>query len=962
MTSLHISSLTACALLAVPIVASGPIASRTPSVELASSKAARSLHVPAKSEGAAAKSHLEAAEAAVKAGRYDQIPLVGTDAHGHAYPGATVPFGMVQASPDTRTEGWDGCSGYHYSDHVIQGFSLTHLSGTGCAALGDIMVMPEVGTPNLNVGTPGHGYASAFSHSQELAQPGYYRVFLQSPKVSAELTATERCAFEKFTFPKSKESHIVVDLVHGIGSSPAASQLTLVNDHTLTGYRSSNDWGGRRTVYFTMEFSRPIIGWGIESDGTLSANSKTAKAKNLKAYFTFDTSTAQAVKVKVGISNTGVPGSAKNLKAELPGWNFDQTRAKAAKAWDTVFGKVKVQSPNPELLKTLRANLYLSCLAPTLYCDVDGSYRGFDGKVHTKPGFQNYTTFSNWDIYRAEWPLITMLQPHRVNGMVRSMLAEYTEYGQHTLPIWPLYSNETWCMIGYHSADMIAEAWLEGYRGFDGEAAYQAMKDTAMQDRNGLKSYRDLGWVASQPGAQATSKTLEYSYDDSCIAKMAKALGHEADAKYFFKRSANYRNLFDRTVGFFRGRLADGSWRSPFADNALVGDEYTEADAWQYAFDVQQDVPGMIDLYGGRSGFVKKMDDMFAASSYIYTGIPDISGRIGQYSQGDEQSHHTAYLYDFAGQPYKTQKWIREILAREYSSKPDGECGNVDCGQMAAWYVFSSLGFYPVNPVGDVYAIGSPLFPRAEVATPSGKTFTIIAKGTSLVNKYIQSATLNGKPFNRAWIKRSEVASGGVLRFVMGPKPNKAWGAAPSAAPPATLSAAFYGPLPKPAPADAGFTLTAPIRIACGASQAPNGWTADPTSIFGSGRSNAEVNTAGVDGPAPEAVYQTERYGQDYVYTIDAAKNRDWNVRLHFAEVFDSGVGERVENVSINGVKVLSNFDIFKEVGSDRAIVKEFSGIRPNAKGQIVIHIQATSTSPDQNAKISGIEVLPDDN
>jgi predicted alpha-1,2-mannosidase len=441
------------------------------------------------------------------------------------------------------------------------------------------------------------------------------------------------------------------------------------------------------------------------------------------------------------------------------------------KQWRSVFDAVQVQTFDPHIEKTIYANLYMTCLAPVLFNDVDGTYRGYDHQNHPAAGFQNYSTFSIWDIYRAEWPLLTVLHPDRVDDMVQTMLAEYKELGQHTTPIWPLWGNETWCMIGYHSVDMIAEAYLDGFRGYDTNAAYQAMRDTAMQDRNGLDTYKRLGYVASEPGKAATSCTLEYTFDDWCLAKTAEAMGHSDDSTMFYQRAANYRNLFDGTTKFFRGRKANGKWRTPFTDKALVGDEYTEADAWQYAFAVQQDAPGLIALYGGDEGFIQKLDAMFTEDSTIYTSIPDISGLIGQDSQGDEQCHHVPYLYDYAGAPYKAQQRLRQIMSTMYNDTPAGQCGNTDCGQMAAWYIFSALGLYPMNPASDVFAIGSPVVTKASIHLDRekyhSKIFTVTAKDNSADNIYIQSATLNGKPLTRAWITRDELISGGTLEFVM---------------------------------------------------------------------------------------------------------------------------------------------------------------------------------------------------
>lgn len=732
------------------------------------------------------------------------LPLVGTDLHGHTYPGATVPFGMVQLSPDTRVDTWDGCSGYHYSDSTILGFSHTHLSGTGCANLGDLLLMPTVGELRLNPGPPGSGYAARFSHDQETATPGYYSVRLQDSGLLVELTATERCGFHRYTFPARADAHIILDLAHGISSQPVDAGLLVENDTTISGYRTSTGWGGRRTAYFVMQFSRPFTSFGIQRDGHRLTNPRTAvHGKKLQAYVNYDTQTQSVILVKVGLSATSVEGARKNLTAELPGWNFAAARAAARSQWQKALAFATVDSTDPHVRATFYANLYLSCLAPVLFNDVDGTYRGLDQKNHVGD-FQNYTTLSIWDIYRAEWPLLTLMQPARVNDLVKTMLAGYAEYGRHSTPIWPLWGNWIWCMIGYHSVDMITEAYLEGFRDFDAEAAYQAMRDTALQSRDGLDDYQKLGYVASHPGDKATSKTIEYTVDDWNLAKMAETLGHADDARLFYQRAANYRNVFDRSTGFFRGRLADGSWRSPFSPFDSVNDEYIEADAWQYLFAVQHDVPGMIALHGGDAGFIAQLDRLFLADTNFSPYIPDISGMIGQYSQGDEQSHHVTYLYDYAGAPYKTQQRVRQAMAQFYDDTPRGQCGNDDCGQMSAWYVFSALGFYPVNPSSGVFALGSPAVDRATLHFDPkfypGRDFTVIATHNSPENVYVQSATLNGQPLNRPWITRAEVTAGGTLEFQMGPKPNPAWGSAPEVRPPPTMPANFdYPPLPPPA-------------------------------------------------------------------------------------------------------------------------------------------------------------------
>ena len=829
-------------------------------------------------------------------------------------------------------------------------------------------------------------YTSRFSHSDEKATPGYYRVYLQDPQVLAELTATARCGFHKYTFPAADNAHFVLDLVHGVGNKTVEASLDVENDTTISGSRISEGWGGKRAVYFVMQFSKPFASLGIEQgEKRLPAGDRKGQGKELKGFVSFKTAAKEVVLVKVGISGTGIEGARKNLVAEIPGWNFDGVHAAAVRQWKDLLDAVKIETFDPHVRDTFYANLYLSAQAPVLFNDADGTYRGTDHKNHSGAGFQNYTTFSLWDTYRAENPLLTLLQPGRVDDMIQSLLAEYRESGLHSTPIWPLWGNETWCMIGYHSVPVIVDAYLKGFRGFDAEAAYQAMRDTAMQDRNGLKDYRELGYVASKPHGEATSRTIEYTVDDWCLAKMAEALGHQEDAQLFYKRCANYRNLFDRSVGFFRGRKADGSWRSPFVVNALVGDEYTEADAWQYAFGVQHDVPGLIGLYGGDEAFIRKLDSLFAADSTIQTDIPDISGLIGQYSQGDEQCHHVAYLYNYAGVPYKTQERVRQVMATLYNDTPAGQCGNVDCGQMAAWYVFSALGFYPVNPDSGVYVIGSPVVekavvslgartdgfrqsprrvlypPKAEVPTDrqGDRKFTVVAKNNSPKNIYIQSASLNGKPLAQAWLTHKQITAGGILRLVMGPKPNVEWGRAQSVRPPATMPAGFHY-LELPAPADdKPVAFSVPIRVVCGAEEAVQGFVPDPNMLRGGVNHRAVTIDTSAANAAPGGVYQAERYGKDFSYTYPVPKDGRYLVRLHFAEIFDDGAGRRIENVLINGRPVLKDFDIFAAGGGlNKAVVKEFAGMTPDERGNIVIRITAAQGSPDKNAKICGLEIL----
>lgn len=717
------------------------------------------------------------------------LPMVGTAEHGHVYPGATVPFGMVQLSPDTRLSTWDGCSGYHYSDKTILGFSHTHLTGTGCADLGDIRVVPLSGPmPKRQK----HGYPQAFSHENETARPGYYRVVFTDPRITAELTATAHGGFHRYTFPQGEVAHLVFDLGNGIASDPVEGHVAVESDTVLSGYRHSRGWAADKTFYFVAQFSRPFDSHSFEVDRKpVAPGASEAKGQWLVARVDFKDA-AEPVLVKVGISAVSVDAARRNLAAEIAAMDFDRTSAAAAKSWSDALGKIEIETSDPAVRETFYTALYHASLAPTLFNDVDGGYRGMDHQVHPAEGFQNYCTFSLWDTFRAEHPLLTIVQPRRVDDFVASMLASYRQFGQHTTPIWTLAGNETWCMIGYHSIPVIVDAYRKGFRRYDVEAVYQAMRDTAMQDRNFLKEYRERGYISTseKERKQSVSRTLEYAYDDWCIAQMAQMLGKQDDAELFTRRAANYRNLFDPAVGFMRGRFADGKWRDPFDPRELVWADYTEATSWNYTWFVPQDVAGLIELMGGDGPFVAKLDKMFAETSGVLATIPDLTGLIGQYVHGNEPCQHVAYLYCYAGAPWKTQERVRYIMTTLYSNQVGGICGNDDCGQTSAWYVLSALGFYPVNPASGVYVIGSPLVDRATIHLDpkhhKGRQFTIVAQNNSPKNVYIQSATLNGQPLGRSWFTHDELTAGGTLVLKMGPKPNPEWGKAaedrPSAA------------------------------------------------------------------------------------------------------------------------------------------------------------------------------------
>lgn len=720
-------------------------------------------------------------------------PMIGTDAHGHVYPGATVPFGMVQLSPDTRDNTWDGSSGYHYSDTSILGFSMNHLTGTGCPDLGNVMLIPTVGTLRLTPGgSPGEGYRARFSHQDETARPGYYSVYLPDYQVKVELTATARAGFQRYTFPATSEAHVVVDLQHGIGNTVTEAQLTIENDHTASGYRRSDGWGGSKIYYFVMEFSRPFDSAGVgQVDRDVAGNQTTGK--ETKGHFDFKTKAGEQILVRIGLSTVSVEGARNNLHAEIPNWNFNAVAASARKQWEKALSAFAVETPDKNLEQTFYTALYHTLVAPTLLSDVDGRFRGPDGNVHQAKGYDYYTEISLWDIFRAESPLMTLIQPGRINDFVDTMLAHFTIFGQKALPVWPEGGKETWCMIGNHSIPVITDAYLKGLHNWDANEALNDMIVTTDQNRDQMDAYRERGYIPTGKGVQSVSKVLEYAYDDACIGRLARALGKNDIAEKYFARSQNWTNVFDPATGFMRGRNADGSWVTPFDENAINSinfNEYTEANAWQYNFFVLQNIPGLIARLGGDDKFVARLDEMFDTKETIpnLTMIPDVTGVIGMYAHGNEPVHHVAYLYDYAGQPWKTQTRVRQVANTLYNNTPAGICGNDDCGQMSAWFVFTALGFYPVDPASGIYVLGSPLLDKATLKLDpkyyQGRTFTVIAKNNSPDHPYIQSATLNGRPMTRSWISHAEIVAGGKLVLTMGPTPNKAFGSAPADRPP----------------------------------------------------------------------------------------------------------------------------------------------------------------------------------
>ncbi len=704
-------------------------------------------------------------------------PMVGTAAHGHVFPGATLPFGMVQLSLDEEATGWDWCSGYNYSSKTIMGFSHTHLSGTGAMDYGDVLFMPTVGKVVVVPGTdenPESGYRSTFSHSTEKASPGYYSVFLDRYSVKVELTATTRCGLHKYIFPQSDSSNVVIDLRHGIGNTCTGSWVRVVGDRRVEGMRRSHGWANDRYIYFVAEFSKPFKKFGIANGDVITAGSRKAEGDSVRAFVTFLTGKDETILARVGISAVSLDGASKNLESEMRDFGFTKHQRKARTIWNEALSKIRVEGGTDAEKRTFYTALYHSMMHPNIFQDVDGKYFGMDHRIHTAEGFVNYTMFSLWDTFRAFHPLMTIIDPKRDGDFVETLIEKYKEGG--LLPVWELAGNETYIMIGYPSIPVIFDAYMKGLRGFNLDTALAAMEHSADMDWQGLKYYKERGFIPADKENESVSKTLEYAYEDWCISQVAGQLGKMNDYRQFNQRALFYQNVFDSLTGFMRGKLSNGKWYSPF-DPYSVSGNYTEANAWQYSFFVPQDVGGLINLYGGKAEFAEKLDSLFAESSQI-TGRyqPDISGMVGQDAQGNQPSHHVPYLYDYAGEPWKTQRVVREIMSKWYTDKVDGLCGNDDCGQMSAWYVFSAMGFYPVTPGQNTYAIGSPIFNKVTLELGHGKSFSIRAENVSDQNMYIQSATLNGKAYDAAYLTHSDIMKGGELRLAMSDKPNKGWG------------------------------------------------------------------------------------------------------------------------------------------------------------------------------------------
>ena len=682
-------------------------------------------------------------------------PFIGTGGHGHTYPGATMPFGMMQLSPDTRLDGWDGCSGYHYSDDEIYGFSHTHLSGTGVSDYGDILLMPT-NKQVFNNGADGkEGYKSKFSHNKEVAEPGFYKVHLEDTNIDVELTVSKRSGVHKYGFPSSENQFVILDLLHR--DKVLDAKINRISETELSGFRFSEAWAKDQRLFFSIITSHPF------SD-VLQSPEKEGMQGAQKIALKFINPNNEPIIIKIGISAVDIEGAKNNLKGEIVNQTFEEVKKTAQDFWEKQLEKIVVEDKNKDNKINFYTSMYHVSIAPNLYQDVDGRYRGIDNEIHKSVGFDYYTVFSLWDTYRAAHPLYTIIEQEKTNNFINTFLAKYDEGGK--LPIWDLAANYTGCMIGYHAVPVIADAYLKGIRNYDVEKAFTAMKHSATRDKLGLQSYKEFGFIPVEKESESVSKTLEYAYDDWSIAQMAKSLGKENDYKTYSERAQYYKNVFDPSTQFMRGRFRN-TWFSPF-DPYEVNFNYTEANSWQYSFYVPQDISGFIKLLGGKEQLENQLDKLFTAEGKTSGSHQvDITGLIGQYAHGNEPSHHMAYLYNFVNKPFKTQEKTRQILTELYINTLDGISGNEDCGQMSAWYIFSSLGFYPVTPGSNQYIIGSPLFEKATINLENGKAFTIEAKNNSSENKYIKSVKLNGNNYEFSYINHSDIINGGSLVFEM---------------------------------------------------------------------------------------------------------------------------------------------------------------------------------------------------
>jgi len=700
-------------------------------------------------------------------------PYIGSGGHGHVFVGASVPFGAVQLGPENFYKGWDWCSGYNYRDSVLIGFPHTHLSGTGIGDLADLLIMPYTGAIKTDKGIetePGSGYASRYSHKNEKVRPGYYSVKLDASGIRVELTATERVGFHWYHFPQGKEAHVIIDLKEGINDRSTDTYITRVDQYTIEGYRYSKGWAKNQWLFFAIRSSQPLSKFNVYDDNKL-LDGTNGKGAAIKGLISFDNALAD-LKLKVGISPVSSENALANIEAEIPGWDFQKVRDAANAKWNKELAKISVQTNSLTDKRIFYTSLYHTMIDPAIFNDHNGDYRGADKKVYKNASFTNYTVFSLWDTYRADNPLYNIIQPKRAGDMINTMLAIYDQQGK--LPIWHLMGNETGTMVGISSMQVVAEAYLKGIKGFDAERAFAAIKGTAMSDSLGMKYVKNFEPIPTDKQSRPVAKALEYAIGDGSTALMAKKLGKTDDYNYFAKRAQSYKLYFDPSDKFFKGKLSDGNWSPGFDPLKSKNNLYAEGNAWQYLWLVPQDVPGLISLLGGEKAFNNRLDEFFNLNAKA--DLDDLTGLIGQYAHGNEPSHHITYLYTYSGQQWKTAEKVRYILKDMYLALPDGIIGNEDCGQMSAWYVFSSLGFYPVFPASGAYVIGSPLFDKATINLDNGKKFTVETVGNGPKNIYIQSITLNSKSYLKTYILHQDIMNGGILKITMGNKPNYNFG------------------------------------------------------------------------------------------------------------------------------------------------------------------------------------------
>ncbi len=702
-------------------------------------------------------------------------PFIGTGDHGHVFIGANVPYGAVQLGPTQLTEGWDWSSGYHYSDSTIIGFAHTHLGGAGSADLGDILLMPSIGEVKLtrgNLSDSSSGIYSKFSHANEMARAGYYKVHLNRFNIDAELTATTRVGFHKYTFPESSEARIIIDLEHGLEDYPTETHVVLEDDSTISGFRTSSGWAENHTMYFTARFSKPMTAFTV-SDARVAGPKDSLVMPEAYGVVHFKTTDRESILVKVALSPVSIENARMNLKTELPGWDFNGTCEKADQAWNQALNKIRITSPDEHILRTFYTAFYHTMVAPSVYCDVNGDYFGTDRKVHANNDFVNYSTFSLWDTYRAAHPLMNLVHPEMVPDIANTMIHIFKEQGK--LPVWHMMSNETNAMVGNPGAVVLADIVLKEFD-IDEKAAYEAMKTSAMLDERGLKWYKQYGYIPYNLEYSSVAKALEYGLADWSIAQVAKKVGAEADYTYFMNRSQAYRYYFDPETRLLRPKDSAGIFRTPFNPIGLA--DYREGNAWQYTWLVPHDVNGLISLFGSEEAFIARLDSLFLVKGELKNAL-DVTGLIGQYAHGNEPSHHILYLYNYVGQPWKTAEKVREVMSTLYSDQPAGLAGNEDVGQMSAWYIFSALGMYPVVPAGGDFVFGSPIVDHAVIELADNRKLTISVKNNSPVNKYILSVRLNGKEFSRSSISFQDIMAGGTLEFEMGAKPSPTFGVAP---------------------------------------------------------------------------------------------------------------------------------------------------------------------------------------